>query len=75
MFSPNIPLWGKYTVFGRVMSGMDAVDKIAVGEPPANPTTIVSARLGDAAVVQAPAAPAPAVRRRAVEAPVTPTGG
>ena len=29
--------------FGRVMSGMDAVDRIAVGEPPANPTTIVSA--------------------------------
>jgi peptidylprolyl isomerase len=74
MFSPNIQLWGKYTVVGRVMSGMDAVDRIAVGEPPANPTTIVSARLGDAAVVQAPAAPAPAVAP-AVEAPATPTGG
>ncbi|MEO6582050.1 MAG: peptidylprolyl isomerase [Sphingomicrobium sp.] len=65
MFSPNISLWGKYTVIGRVMSGMDAVDKIAVGEPPANPTTIVSARLGDGAAVQAPALPAP----------VTPAGG
>ena len=46
MFSPNVALWGKYTVFGRVISGMDAVDKIAVGEPPAEPTTIVRATLG-----------------------------
>ena len=75
MFSPNIALWGKYTVIGRVMSGMDAVDKIAVGEPPADPTKIISARLGDAAVVHAPVAvPAPAVAP-AVEAPVTPSGG
>ncbi|MEO8547230.1 MAG: peptidylprolyl isomerase [Sphingomicrobium sp.] len=75
MFSPNVSLWGKYTVIGRVMSGMDAVDRIAVGEPPADPTRIVSARLGDAAVVQSPAAvPTPAVAP-AVEAPVTPSGG
>ena len=46
MFSPNVSLWGKYTVFGRVISGMDAVDKIAVGEPPAEPTRIVRASLG-----------------------------
>ncbi|MEO7365330.1 MAG: peptidylprolyl isomerase [Sphingomicrobium sp.] len=64
MYSPNVALWGKYTVIGRVIAGMDAVDKIEVGEPPAHPTTIVSARLGDGAV-QAPALPAP----------VAPTGG
>ena len=46
MFSPNVGLWGKYTAFGRVISGMDAVDRIAVGEPPAEPTTIVRATLG-----------------------------
>ena len=46
MFSPNVALWGKYTVFGRVISGMDAVDRIAPGEPPAEPTTIVRATLG-----------------------------
>ena len=46
MFSPNVSLWGKYTVFGRVISGMDAVDRIAVGEPPAEPTKIVRASLG-----------------------------
>jgi peptidylprolyl isomerase len=46
MFSPNMALWGKYTVFGRVISGMDAVDAIAVGEPPAEPTKILKATLG-----------------------------
>lgn len=55
MFGPNVSLDHKYTVFGRVVSGMDAVDKIAPGEPPANPTTIVSASLG-AAPARAPAA-------------------
>ena len=36
----------RYTVFGRVISGMDAVDNIAPGEPPEAPTTIVKATLG-----------------------------
>jgi peptidylprolyl isomerase len=59
MFSPNVELWGKYTVFGRVIAGMDAVDKIAVGEPPEATTRILRTSLGDA--VPAPAAaPAPA---------------
>lgn len=30
-----------YTLFGRVVSGMEYVDMIAEGEPPANPDTIV----------------------------------
>ena len=46
MFVPNSSLDNKYTVFGRVISGMDAVDKIAPGEPPAEPTKIVKAYLG-----------------------------
>lgn len=46
MFAPRAQLNGKYTVFGRVISGMDAVDRIAQGEPPAEPTRIVSARVG-----------------------------
>jgi cyclophilin family peptidyl-prolyl cis-trans isomerase len=46
MFLPRSSLDGNYTVFGRVLSGMDAVDRIAPGEPPAEPTKIVSARLG-----------------------------
>ena len=46
MFAPDSSLNGNYTVFGRVMSGMDAVDRIAPGEPPPEPTTIVKASLG-----------------------------
>ena len=78
MFSPNVSLWGKYTVFGRVVAGMDAVDRIAVGEPPAQPTTIVRASLGDmlAAVPQPVAAPAPAAPAPTAPAPAEapPTG-
>ena len=48
MFSPMISLEGNYTAWGRVVSGMDAVDRIAPGEPPEQPTTIVRAYLGDA---------------------------
>jgi len=47
MFAPNVGLENKYTAWGRVVAGMDAVDKIAPGEPPPEPTTIVRAYLGD----------------------------
>jgi len=46
MFVPNSSLDGDYTVIGRVVSGMDVVDRIEPGEPPANPTKIVKAYLG-----------------------------
>ncbi|MEQ8697069.1 MAG: peptidylprolyl isomerase [Bauldia litoralis] len=36
---------GQYTVWGKVIEGMDLVDKIAAGEPPANPDKIVSLRV------------------------------
>ena len=49
MFVPNANLNGDYSVWGRVVSGMDAVDAIAPGEPPAEPTKIVRAYLGDMA--------------------------
>ena len=45
-FAPRPDLDNDYTVLGRVISGMDAVDKIAVGEPPAEPTKIVKATIG-----------------------------
>ena len=35
----------KYTVWGRVIDGMQNVDKIKRGEPPANPDKIVSVRV------------------------------
>ena len=46
MFAPNSALNGGYTIWGRVTSGMDAVDRIAPGEPPPEPTKIVKAYLG-----------------------------
>ncbi|MFP5329078.1 MAG: peptidylprolyl isomerase [Alphaproteobacteria bacterium] len=46
MFAPDSSLNGNYTVFGRVISGMDVVDRIAPGEPPAEPTRIVKATIG-----------------------------
>jgi peptidylprolyl isomerase len=46
MFVPNAGLNGDYTVIGRVVKGMDAVDRIEPGEPPQNPTKIVKAYLG-----------------------------
>jgi len=49
MFVPNANLNGDYSVWGRVIAGMDAVDAIAPGEPPAEPTKIVRAYLGDIA--------------------------
>ena len=39
-FLPNFRLDGKYTVVGRVISGMEFVDAIERGEPPLNPATI-----------------------------------
>jgi len=46
MFVPNANLDGNYTMLGRVVKGMDSVDSIAPGEPPADPTKIVRAYLG-----------------------------
>ena len=46
MFGPRPELDNNYTVMGRVVAGMDVVDGIAVGEPPAEPTKIVRAYLG-----------------------------
>jgi cyclophilin family peptidyl-prolyl cis-trans isomerase len=42
-FAPTPYLDGQYTAWGRVVEGMDAVDTIERGEPPANPTKIAKA--------------------------------
>ncbi len=44
-FADNHFLNRQYTVYGRVVEGMDHVDKIARGEPPANPDRIVSMKV------------------------------
>ncbi|WP_244274617.1 peptidylprolyl isomerase [Labrenzia sp. OB1] len=41
MFSDGDWLNGQYTVFGEITEGMEYVDMIAKGEPPANPDKIV----------------------------------
>ena len=38
-------LTGQYTAWGQVESGMEAVEAINVGEPPAEPDQIISARV------------------------------
>ncbi|MBC57788.1 MAG: peptidylprolyl isomerase [Confluentimicrobium sp.] len=44
-FSDNNFLNGQYTVYGRVISGMEHVDKIARGEPPASPDRMISVKV------------------------------
>ena len=44
-FSENSFLNGQYTVYGRVISGMEHVDKIARGEPPSNPDRMITVRV------------------------------
>jgi len=40
-------LTGQYTVWGQVEKGMDIVEQLAAGEPPADPDKIISAKLID----------------------------
>ena len=76
ILAPSFSLDHKYTGFGRVISGMQFVDGIAPGEPPAQPTKIVRAWLDGpppAAVAAAPAQQQPAAAAPAqpqVAAPV-----
>ena len=41
MFAPAPHLNGQYTVWGQVVDGMQYVDQIAKGEPPAHPDKII----------------------------------
>lgn len=68
-FQPRFSLDKKYTVFGRVTSGMQFVDAIERGEPPVNPSTVNQASIAsDNVAPPAFAAPAAAV---APEAAIT----
>ena len=44
-FSDNHFLNGQYTVYGRVIEGMEHVDAITRGEPPASPDRMVSVKV------------------------------
>ena len=44
-FKDNDFLNGQYTVYGQVISGMEHVDNITRGEPPANPDRMISVKV------------------------------
>jgi peptidylprolyl isomerase len=44
-FKDNHFLNGQYTVYGRVIAGMEHVDAITRGEPPANPDRMISVKV------------------------------
>jgi cyclophilin family peptidyl-prolyl cis-trans isomerase len=67
-FMPRFALDNKYTVFGRVTSGMQYVDAIARGEPPETPDKIVKASIA-ADNVAPPAAVASPAAAPATQAP------
>lgn len=69
---PRMQLDKKYTVFGRVIDGMQYVDAIAPGEPPANPTLILQASIesdGKPPVTALPTPPAPSIVAPAAAGP------
>ena len=45
MFAPAPFLDGQYTIWGQVVSGMEFVDRVKRGEPPASPDKIVQMRV------------------------------
>jgi peptidylprolyl isomerase len=63
MFGPRLGFDHDYTVFGRVVGGMQWVDKIERGEPPAQPTRILHAYIAadNPPAYQAPPVAAPAL--------------
>jgi cyclophilin family peptidyl-prolyl cis-trans isomerase len=65
MFQPVLKIDRQYTSFGRVVSGMQYIDAIRRGEPPANPSRIVQAS------VLADGKPVPAAAMLTEQAPPT----
>ena len=61
VFQPRLTLDRKYTVFGRVIDGMQYVDPIERGEPPTNPSKVLHAYIAadnpPAYMAAAPVAP------------------
>ncbi len=65
MLSAGMSLDKKYTIFGRVISGMQFVDGIAPGEPPEAPTKMVRVWI-DGPLPAAPIAAAPVAETKPV---------
>lgn len=64
-FQPRFNLNNKYTVFGRVTSGMQFVDAIERGEPPLNPSKVLQASIA------ADNVPPPVLTASPAETPIT----
>ena len=77
MTAPRLSLDRDYTVFGRVVSGMNFVDSIERGEPPINPSRIVRASIGSDNVpaLSAEELRAAAAQMAAAGAPAAPSRG
>lgn len=73
VFYPRFALDHKYTVFGRVISGMQYVDAIQRGEPPQNPTKILQASLASEGKSPPVTPTAPAAPPSLTAAPAAPT--
>jgi peptidylprolyl isomerase len=71
VFYPRFSLDRRYTNFGRVIAGMDAVDAIERGEPPANPTRVLQASIASDNKPQRMPAPEP-IPAAAPPAEITP---
>ena len=69
VLQPVLKLDHSYTVWGRVFGGMEYVDAIERGEPPANPTRIIQASIASDNV------PPPAPGAPLVPRPVNPVDG
>ena len=72
VFQPVLKLDRTYTVWGRVVSGMEFVDAIAKGEPPENPSRILKASIA-ADKAPPPASPIPPAALSPPPAPVVAT--
>ncbi len=81
MLLPRLSLDRNYTVFGRVISGMEYVDRLQRGEPPAHPSRIVQASMladhapmppASALTENAPAPAAASVSAADLSAPLAP---
>ncbi len=73
MMQPKLAFDHDYTVFGRVISGMEWVDKIERGEPPQHPTVIIHAYVqSDNPPAYQPLAPAAPAAGAPVLIPVGP---
>ena len=66
---PRMQLDKKYTVFGRVIEGMQYVDAIHEGEPPADPSVILQASIESDGKPPVTAAPPPPAVPSIIDAP------